>query len=348
MELVLYAPGLWLLRGGRAQIRRGRRFHHGARDDGRFSRRRSRPDVGAVLAASTDRVLIELGAGSGALAADLLVALARAGASPSRYLILEVSPGLARAAARRDRTAGAIRSSRASNGSTSCLPAIDGVILMNEVLDAIAPHLVARKDDVFLERGVAWRGVLAWEDRPLSNARLRTLAAERFPPQGDYLSEINPAAEALVETLAHRMTGGALVIIDYGFPQHEFYHRERREGTLMAHYRHRAHIDPLLWPGLTDVTAHVDFTAMALAGERGGLTVAGYTSLAAFLVASAILDRLAETGEPTSTAYLREAAAVQKLLSPAEMGELFKVLALVKSDGVVWSGFAAGDRTHRL
>ena len=202
--------------------------------------------------------------------------------------------------------------------------AIDGAVLMNEVLDAIPPHLVTRRDGVFLERGVAWHASLVWEDRPLSDGRLRTLAAERLPTQDDYTSEVNPAAEALVETLAQRMTGGALFIIDYGFPQHEYYLAERREGTLMAHYRHRAHADPFLWPGLTDVTAHVDFTAMALAGERGGLTVAGYTSLAAFLVASGILERLAQTGEPASAAYLREAGAVQKLLSPAEMGELFQ------------------------
>ncbi len=273
--------------------------------------------------------------------------MARADAAPSRYRILEVSPDL------RERQRAAIAQRAPTQLARvewiAAVPAaIDGAILMNEVLDAIAPHLVTRRDGEFLERGVAWEGRLAWEDRPLSDARLRTLAAERFPPEGDYTSEVNPAAEALVETLARRMTGGALVIVDYGFPQHEYYHRERREGTLMAHYRHRMHGDPFLWPGLTDLTAHVDFTAMALAGERGGLTVAGYTSLAAFLLASGILERLSETGEPVSTAYLREAAAVQKLLSPAEMGELFKVLALAKGDGVVWAGFMAGDRTHRL
>jgi SAM-dependent MidA family methyltransferase len=226
--------------------------------------------------------------------------------------------------------------------------AIDGAVVLNEVLDAIPPHLVTRRDGVLLERGVAWHGGLAWEDRPLSDGRLRALVDERLPMHDDYASEVNPAAEALVENLAQRMTGGAQFIIDYGFPRHEYYLADRREGTLMAHYRHRAHGDPFLWPGLTDLTAHVDFTAMALAGERGGLTVAGYTSLAAFLLASGILERLAQTGEPTSPVYLREAAAVQKLLSPAEMGELFKVLVLAKSDGVRWSGFTAGDRTHRL
>ncbi len=226
--------------------------------------------------------------------------------------------------------------------------AIDGVVVMNEVLDAVPPHIVARRDGKWFERGVAWNGALAWRERSLADPSLRRRAEERFPPHGDYASEINPAAEALVTTLGRRMIGGALLVIDYGFPRQEYYHAQRSEGTLMGHYRHRAHGDPFLWPGLSDLTAHVDFTAMALAGERGGLTVAGYASLAAFLVGCGILDRLAETGDPETAAYLREAAAIQKLLSPAEMGELFKVLALARSDGIVWPCFAAGDRTHRL
>ena len=116
----------------------------------------------------------------------------------------------------------------------------------------------------------------------------------------------------------------------------------------MGHYRHRAHADPFLWPGLSDLTAHVDFTAIALAGQRAGLQVAGYAPQAAFLLGCGILERLRDTGEPTSVAYLREAAAVQKLTSPAEMGELFKVLALAKGEDIAWPGFAVVDRSHRL
>jgi SAM-dependent MidA family methyltransferase len=144
------------------------------------------------------------------------------------------------------------------------------------------------------------------------------------------------------------MTGGALLVLDYGFPQAEFYHPQRSEGTLMGHYRHHAHANPFLWPGLSDLTAHVDFTAVALAGERAGLHVAGYGPQAAFLLGCGILDRLRETGDPGSVEYLREAAAVNTLTSPAEMGELFKVLALAKSDGIRWPGFAVADRSHRL
>ena len=174
------------------------------------------------------------------------------------------------------------------------------------------------------------------------------LAAARFPAEGDYLSEINPAAEALVELIGRRLAAGAMLIIDYGFPRAEYYHRERSEGTLMGHYRHRAHTDPFLWPGLSDLTTHVDFTAIAEAGERAGLSVAGFTSQASFLLSCGLLDRLREVGPTESLAYLREASAVQTLTSPSEMGESFKVLALVRGDNIAWQGFAFGDRSHRL
>jgi SAM-dependent MidA family methyltransferase len=190
--------------------------------------------------------------------------------------------------------------------------------------------------------------VLDWEDRPLQDESLRALAVERFPATGDYVSEVNPAAEALVEDIGRRMVAGALLVIDYGFPRAEFYHAQRSEGTLMGHYRHHAHANPFCWPGLSDLTTHVDFTAIALAGERAGLQVAGYAPQAAFLLGCGILDRLRDCGDPASVAYLREAAAVQKLTSPAEMGELFKVLGLAKSEHIAWPGFAVADRSHRL
>jgi SAM-dependent MidA family methyltransferase len=139
-----------------------------------------------------------------------------------------------------------------------------------------------------------------------------------------------------------------MLVIDYGFPAAEYYHPQRDQGTLMCHYRHRVHDDPFLWPGLTDITAHVDFTAIARAGERGGLAVAGFTAQAPFLLGCGILDALALCGEPMSKDYVRAAAPVQKLLSPAEMGELFKVIALSKSDDIAWPGFGLADRSHRL
>jgi SAM-dependent MidA family methyltransferase len=218
------------------------------------------------------------------------------------------------------------------------------------VLDAVPCALVARRAGAWRERGVAWddaRAGFAWAERA-ADARLAALAAARFPRSGDYLSEINPAAEALVEDVARRLAGGAALFVDYGFPAAEYYHPQRSEGTLMCHTRHRAHDDPFAWPGLTDITAHVDFTAMAEAGERGGAQVAGYAAQAPFLLGCGILDALAATGPPASGAYIRAAAAVQKLLAPSEMGELFKVLALAKSETIDWPGFAVVDRRHRL
>ena len=156
------------------------------------------------------------------------------------------------------------------------------------------------------------------------------------------------AAEALVEDIGRRLVSGAALFIDYGFPAAEYYHPQRSEGTLRCHYRHRVHDDPFAWPGLTDITAHVDFTAMAEAGERAQLHVAGFTGQAPFLMGCGILDALAATGSPETLAYVRAAAAVQKLLAPSEMGELFKVLALAKTEAIEWLGFSIADRRHRL
>ncbi len=276
-------------------------------------------------------------------------------ALPVRYRILEVSPEL------RERQ----RASIGQHASAHLprvewlaeLPAeINGAVLLNEVLDAVPPHLIARRSDTWYERGVTWESDrFTWSERLLRDARLRDLAIGRFPSAGDFMSELNPAAETLVEDLGRRLRAGALIISDYGFPQHEFYHLQRSDGTLLGHYRHHAHADPFLWPGLSDLTAHVDFSAIAAAGERAGLTVAGYTSQAAFLLGCGILDRLRETGDSTSIAYLRAAAAVQTLLSPAEMGELCKVLVLARmnnnediKDNLTGPGFVLGDRSHRL
>ncbi|HEX6793282.1 MAG TPA: SAM-dependent methyltransferase, partial [Casimicrobiaceae bacterium] len=218
--------------------------------------------------------------------------------------------------------------------------------VMNEVLDAIPPRLVERRHGEWLERGVALRnGALAWDVRPLDDARVAALARERFPGEGDYASEVNPAAEALVTTVGRRIASGALLAIDYGFPRHEYYHPQRASGTLLGHYRHRVHADPFLWPGLSDLTSHVDFTAMAEAGERAGLHVGGFATQASFLLGCGILDRLRDAGAPESVDYLRAASAVQKLLSPAEMGELFKVLLLARGDVRL---LALTDTSHRL
>ena len=346
MRIALYAPGLGYYAAGARKFGADGDFTTAPEMTPLFARALAAP-VAAILATSEARDVVEFGAGTGALAAELLTTLASLDALPARYRILDVSPDLA---ARQRATLARLAPAQLARVEwIGALPdAVDGAVVMNEVLDAIPPHVIGRRDGAWLERGVAWDGALRWEDRPLRDAQLLALARERFPADGDYTSEVNPAAEALVESVARRMAGGALLVLDYGFPQREYYHAQRSEGTLMAHYRHRAHADPFRWPGLTDLTAHVDFTAIALAGERGGLTLDGYAPMAGFLIGAGILDRLRDCGEPASVAYLREAAAVQRLLSPAEMGELFKVMALATRGGIVSKYFAAADRSHRL
>jgi len=346
MQIVLYAPGLGYYVAGARKFGPAGDFVTAPETTKLFAQALA-AQVAPILAVTAAHEIVELGAGSGALAADLLNALAKLDALPSRYAIVEVSPDL------RERQRASVARIAPDHAARvewlDALPAaIDGAVVMNEVLDAIPPHLIVRRNGQWLERGVTCGVSLKWEDRPLDDESMRALAAERFPAAGDYVSEINPAAEALVEDLGRRMTGGAFLVIDYGFPQREYYHPQRSEGTLMGHFRHHAHANPFLWPGLSDLTAHVDFTAIALAGERTGLRVAGYTPQAAFLLACGILNRLRDVGDPSSVAYLRETAAVHKLTSPAEMGELFKVLALAKSDPIEWPGFALADRSHRL
>jgi SAM-dependent MidA family methyltransferase len=305
--------------------------------------------IEAVLAQLPGSTLIELGPGTGRLAADVLSSLAMRDALTERYCLLEVSPEL------RERQRELLRDRVPDLLSRVewidvLPPRWRGVLLANEMLDAVPPHLIARRGGAWFERGVETdaAGELRFADRPLANGALRNVAEACYPDDGDYVSEINPAAQALVRSLGQRCDAGALFILDYGFPASEYYHPQRSVGTLMAHYRHRAMDDPFFLPGLADLTAHVDFSAMARAGVAGGMSLAGYATQARFLINCGILDALARRGEPQSAAYLREAAAVQRLLSPAEMGELFKVLAMGKGIGEDLIGFRDGDQSYRL
>jgi SAM-dependent MidA family methyltransferase len=163
-----------------------------------------------------------------------------------------------------------------------------------------------------------------------------------------YRSEIQFLAQGFVHSLGSALARGVALFIDYGFPRHEYYHPQRARGTLMCHYRHRAHDDPYFLPGLQDITSHLDFSAIAQAGREAGLDLAGYTSQAQFLVNCGITGILADTPAADAAAYAPLAAQAQKLLSPAEMGELFKVIAFGKGVTVPLRGFTQGDRSHTL
>jgi SAM-dependent MidA family methyltransferase len=347
MGAALYAPGLGYYVAGARKFGPAGDFVTAPEMTSLFGEALAAP-IEAVLAQLPGSLVIELGPGTGRLAADVLSALASLDALPEQYCLLEVSPDL------RERQRGHLRD-RVPN----LLPRIEwidvlpehwrGALLANEMLDAVPPHLIARRDGAWFERGVEIdAGEFRFADRPLANGALRDAARARFPGDGDYVSEINPAAQALVRSLALRCDAGALLIFDYGFPASEYYYPQRNGGTLMTHYRHRTVDDPFFLPGLADLTAHVDFSAIAHAGVAGGMSLAGYATQARFLINCGILDALARRGEPQSAAYLREAAAVQKLLSPAEMGELFKALVMSKDIDDTLIGFQDGDQSHRL
>ena len=338
MELALYAPGLGYYAAG------ARKF--GAEGD--FV---TAPEISPLFAqclalqaqqvlALTGGAILELGPGAGTLAADLFAQLKQLGCPPTRYLMLEVSPDLRE----RQQALIARRFPEDKERFTwiDALPEkITGFVIANEVLDVVPFALVQRRDGELYERGVILTEAgFAWDDGALRDGELRRRAAAAFPP-GDYeyLSEVGLAAEALVRTLAVALERGAAVFIDYGFPEREFYHPQRSMGTLRCHYRHRFHNDPFFMPGLQDITAHVDFSAMARAAESGGAEVLGFTTQAYFLI-SCGLAVLVSGQDPTATlSRLKGTSAAYRLINPAEMGELFKVLGIGKGIDVPLLGF---------
>ncbi|HTJ97811.1 MAG TPA: SAM-dependent methyltransferase [Rhodocyclaceae bacterium] len=345
MELALYAPGLGYYSGGAQKFGAAGDFITAPELTPLFAQTLAAQAV-QVMAASKPNIL-EAGGGSGALATDLLLELEQRQALPEQYLILELSGELrARQAATLQQRAPHLLD-RVQWLDT--LPQkFSGFVVANEVLDAMPVHLLQWQVDGVTERGVTIspEGAFAWEEKPLSEA-LRPYV-EALPATAPCISELNLAARAWIAGWAEILEQGALVLLDYGFPRHEYYHAQRQTGTLICHYRHHTHEDPFWWPGLNDITAHVDFTAMAEAGFGAGLNVAGYTSQAAFLINCGLTDVLARTSAEDTVIYLKQSKAVEKLISPAEMGELFKVIAFSKGIDETLIGFARGDKTHTL
>ncbi len=341
MADALYAPGLGYYAAGSRKFSAGGDFVTAPELTPLFAATLATP-VAQVLRDTGSSDVLEFGAGTGALAEALLDALQDQGIT-ARYAILEVSADLReRQQARLARFGERVR-------WLDALPAaFSGCAVANEVLDAMPVHLVRRGEDgTVQERGVILQdGGFAWADRP-APAGLAALADARLPPLPGYLSEVNPQAEAFVAGAGGWLAHGALLLIDYGFPQHEYYHPQRAEGTLMCHLRHTAHADALAWPGIQDITAHVDFTAMADAALAGNLDVLGYAAQGRFLLNAGLSDHLQALQASHPAAYARSLNAVQKLVSEAEMGELFKVLAVGRGVEDV-RGFEIGDRLDRL
>ncbi len=345
MELALYAPGLGYYTAGAHKFGEAGDFVTAPEISALFGRTLAR-QVREIMDCSSPYVL-ELGAGSGKLAVDMLTEFERQDCLPHAYFILEVSADLR---ARQQ----ALLQQRLPNLADrvhwlDALPEeFSGAIVANEVLDALPVHRVRWQDGLIDELGVAWaESGFVWEARPIVDAALLQ-AAERISVPDGYVSEICVAATGLLSSLACRLTRGALLFIDYGFGAREFYHPQRSSGTLMCHYRHRAHDDPFYLPGLQDITAHVDFTAVAESGIDAGLELLGYTSQAFFLIGNGITELLQEADPENLRDYLPLSSELQKLTSPAEMGELFKVIGLGRGIERPLSGFTHGALLRTL
>ncbi|HOA94864.1 MAG TPA: SAM-dependent methyltransferase [Quisquiliibacterium sp.] len=365
MQWALYEPGLGYYSGG------SRKF--GAEGD--FV---TAPELGPLFGtcvaaqcaqwfAHVPRSILEFGAGSGALAAQVLTALEARGIGDVDYAIVELSGELrARQAAtlaeRVPHLAARVRWLDAWPDT------IRGVVLGNELLDAMPARVFGLAGSDVVECGVAVASAgssdagdpdagdsedaprLCWAERPAEagfaqRVRARLAQAWDGPAQARaYIGELGEQAEAWIRQLADRLVCGAVLLLDYGFPRHEFYHPQRHRGTLMCHYRHRAHTDPFLWPGLQDLTVHVDFTAIAESARGGGLDLLGYTTQARLLLDLGLLDEVQRSGAPGSAAYVRATRAVHTLISDAEMGELFKAIAFGRGVPDDALGFRSADR----
>jgi SAM-dependent MidA family methyltransferase len=294
--------------------------------------------VAQALEVTGTQEVWEFGAGSGALALQILQALQTRGKPLPRYTIVDISSSL------RARQQATLAAFAEQVRWVDALPDdLQGVVLGNEVLDAMPVKLLARVHGAWHERGVVQGAAdadgtptFAWADRP--TALHPPLAIDG--PQ-DYLTEIHPQGESFVRTLASRLSRGAVFLIDYGFPEAEYYHPQRHMGTVMCHQAHQVDDDPLSRVGQKDITAHVNFTGIALAGIDAGLGVLGYCNQGRFLMNCGLLQQM-------EAADLATRVMAQKLVMEHEMGELFKVIGFYKGEPWQALGFDQGDKTHTL
>lgn len=350
MRLALYAPGLGYYAGGAAKFGAAGDFVTAPEISPLFGRCIA-ATAAAVLAQAElagEGCILEVGAGSGRLAVQLLSALAERDILPGHYLILELSSEL------QDRQRALIAAEIPHLADrvewiTTLPTGFKGLIVGNEVLDAMPCALVHYASTGWQERGVIWRDGLAWEDRPIRDMQLmmQTLV---LPVAGDYLTEIQLEAQGFLRSLADCLAAGAILLPDYGFVAREYYHPQRHMGTLMCHYRHHSHPDPFWLPGLNDITTHVDFSAIWRASRDAGLALEGFLTQGAYLINAGLMDELNRLDAADLKTYLPIVTAAQKLINPVEMGELFKVIAFSK--GIAPSeplpGFELGDDSPKL
>lgn len=357
MNLALYAPGLGYYNSGTTKFGGAGDFTTAPETSSLFGRTLARQLMQIAEQLNPFNIL-EFGGGSGQLALDILLALELSGHLPEKYLILEVSAEL------RERQRNWL-----SEKIPHLMPRIEflqqlpvqfsGVMLANEVLDAMPVHTVVWHQDQILERGVIWENEqFTWQDRSIQDAQLLDVARQlqswitsdhnSNKASQPYVSEISLATRYFLKSLSQVLQQGVMLFIDYGFGRSEYYHAQRNQGTLMCHYRHYAHDDPLYLPGLQDITCHVDFSVFIDVADSNGLDLIGYTTQAHFLMNCGITEVLIQSASPGSVNYLSQANQLQKLVSSAEMGELFKVIAMSKDISEPLIGFHRGDRSRLL
>ncbi len=345
MELALYAPGLGYYSAGATKFGPSGDFVTAPELGDVFARCLAQ-QCAQVLSVLEGGDILEVGGGSGVFAADLLTELAHLDQLPDHYYLLEVSASL------REHQKQQIREKipeliQRIHWIDTFPKSLRGLVLANEVIDAMPVTLFTNHGGSIRERCVAVDGEnFVWIDGPASNELTERINKLDLP--SDYVSEVNFFGEAWIRSISEFLSQGVVLIVDYGFPEHEYYHPQRSMGTLMCHYRHRAHSNPLILAGLQDITAHVDFTAMATAADETGMDVLGYTAQAPFLMSNGLEDVLLKSQATDVSRHLELTNQVKKLTLPSEMGELFKVLALGKKFDSSLQGFGLQDRRGRL
>ena len=324
MELALYAPQLGYYTGGAAKLGSAGDF---------TTAPEITPLFGAAIAGFASEVLphtgnqiMEFGAGTGNLAADVLTELHHRGCPPEQYYIVELSGEL------RSRQEQRLKDFPEVVWLNQMPASFSGLVLGNEVLDAMPVELIKKTAEGWNQVGVGLANEqLVWSESALQDETLLDQIPDHDALPIGYLTEVHPVACGFMRSVASMISAsgsGMVLWIDYGFPAAEYYLHQRDTGTLMCHYRHHAHAEPFYWPGLQDITAHIDFSAICRAGRQAGLELMCFTSQAAFLINAGIASLLLRSPPEDALRYLPQSSALQKLISPAEMGELFKVLIM--------------------
>ncbi len=351
MELALYAPGLGYYTAGARKFGEAGDFITAPESSPLFGRCLARQCL-QVLGELGGGELLEFGAGSGALAVELLLELEQLGWLPERYLILEVSPELRRRQREIIGQRVPVLAGRVHWIDDLPGPGFRGVVIANELLDAMPVHRFRLEHGRVLEQFVGWegRGFTPFWDTPGQSGMEQavTVLQQQLDLRGDYESEINLRAAPWLQAVSERLAAGMILLIDYGYPRSLYYHPDRNRGTLMCHYRHRAHPDPMVYPGLQDITTHVDFTGLAEAAVTAGLSVSGYTTQAFFLMGCGLEALLAESDPDDVAAHMQRVQGVKRLTLPSEMGERFKVLGLTRNLNSPLIGFSLMDMRGRL